>query len=331
MDTATETSGENVRPRIVKNYDGGAIELNKSLGISMGPEIFDSLLTHLGEDLIVTDGTTLLGADNKAGIAEIMTAVEYFAAHPEAPHGKLCIGFTPDEEVGRGADAFDIESFGAEFAYTVDGGELGELEYENFNAAAATVRFKGNVIHPGYAKNKMRNAAHIAAEFHSMLPREQTPAHTEGYEGFYHLTGMEGDVAQATLRYIIRDHDSDGFSARKECLVQLAGAINTKYAAPVAEVEITDSYYNMKEKIAPHMELIDIARDAMAEEGIVPLIAPVRGGTDGARLSYMGLPCPNLCAGAHNTHGPYEYCSIQSMEKITAFLIRLVQKFAQVI
>ena len=327
MDTATETSGAGVRPRIVKDYDGGTIVLNEALGMTMGPDVYESLNKHLGEDLIVTDGTTRLGADNKAGVAEIMTLVEYLQTHPEVPHGKLCIGFTPDEEVGHGANAFDIAAFGAALAYTVDGGELGELEYENFNAAAAEVEVTGNVIHPGYAKNKMKNAALIAARFQAMLPEGETPAHTEGYEGFYHLQKMEGDIAHARLSYIIRDHDRTCFEARKAFLGEVRDRLNAQYGPDTVRLTVRDSYFNMKEQILPHMELIDKAREAMEEEGITPLAVPVRGGTDGARLSYMGLPCPNLCCGALNTHGPYEYCSIQDMEKIVAMLIRLVQKF----
>ena len=327
MDTATETSGANVKPRIVKNYDGGTIVLNEALGVTMAPDVYESLKKHLGEDLIVTDGTTLLGADNKAGVAEIMTLVEYLYSHPEVPHGKLCIGFTPDEEVGHGANAFDIAAFGAKLAYTVDGGELGELEYENFNAAAVEVEVTGNVIHPGYAKNKMKNAALIAARFQSMLPEADSPAHTAGYEGFYHLQSMEGDIAHARLSYIIRDHDKESFAARKETVARIGELLNGIYGADTVKVTVKDSYYNMREMILPHMELIDLAREAMEEVGITPLTVPVRGGTDGARLSYMGLPCPNLCCGALNTHGPYEYCSIQDMEKIVAMLICLVQKF----
>jgi len=327
MDTATETSGANVKPRIVKNYDGGTIVLNEELGMTMDPVTFESLLTHLGEDLIVTDGTTLLGSDNKSGIAEIMTLVEHLKNHPEIPHGKLCIGFTPDEEVGHGATAFDVAAFGAELAYTVDGGELGELEYENFNAASVSVEVKGHVIHPGYAKGKMKNAVHIAAEYQSMLPQEETPAHTEGREGFFHLQSMEGDVASAKMSYIIRDHERDSYEARKALMVEIGKKLNEKYGAELVTVTVTDSYFNMKEQILPHMELITLAHEAMEETGIKPLIVPVRGGTDGARLSYMGLPCPNLCCGCHNAHGPYEYCSIQSMEKIVNFLICLVQKF----
>lgn len=329
MDTATETSGAHVKPRIVRSYDGGTIVLNSEQGVVMAPEVYDSLRKHVGEDLIVTDGTTLLGADNKAGVAEIMTLVEYLQGHPELPHGKLCIGFTPDEEVGHGANAFDVAAFGAELAYTVDGGELGELEYENFNAAAAVVEVTGHVIHPGYAKNKMKNAALIAARFQAMLPEGETPACTEGYEGFFHLQEMTGDIAKATLRYIIRDHDRTRFEERKTLLHDLCGRLNDIYGEGTVKLSIQDSYYNMKERILPHMELIEVARAAMEEEGITPLVVPVRGGTDGARLSFKGLPCPNLCCGALNTHGPYEYCSIQDMQKIVAMLIRLVRKFGE--
>lgn len=327
MDTATETSGANVKPRIVKGYDGGTIVLNEALGVTMSPDVYDTLKKHVGEDLIVTDGTTLLGADNKAGVAEIMALAEYLCCHPEVPHGKLCIGFTPDEEVGHGANSFDIAAFGAKLAYTVDGGELGELEYENFNAAAVEVEVSGNVIHPGYAKNKMKNAALVAARFQNMLPEADSPAHTAGYEGFYHLQKMEGDIAHAHLSYLIRDHDKERFAARKETMVQIGNLLNQIYGENTVTVTIQDAYYNMREMILPHMELIDLAKEAMEEVGITPLTVPVRGGTDGARLSYMGLPCPNLCCGALNTHGPYEYCSIQDMEKIVAMLIRLVQKF----
>lgn len=329
MDTATETSGAGVKPRIVRGYAGGPIVLNEALGVSLTPEVFPSLLRHLGEDLIVTDGTTLLGADNKAGVAEIMTAVEYLLGHPEIPHGKLCIGFTPDEEVGRGAEAFDVAAFGAQLAYTVDGGELGELEYENFNGASAEVEVAGSVVHPGYAKDKMRNAAVIAAQFQAMLPEREAPAHTEGYEGFYHLQHMEGDVARARLSYLIRDHDRARYEARKAAITAVGEALNKRWGEGTVTVHVEDRYFNMKEQILPHMQLIDLARAAMEECGIRPLVVPVRGGTDGARLSYMGLPCPNLCCGALNTHGPYEYCSIQDMEKIAAFLVRLVARFGE--
>ena len=327
MDTAEESSGANVSPRIVRQYDGGPIVLNEAAGVVLDPAVFESLRDHLGEDLIVTGGTTLLGADNKAGVAEIMAVVEHLQAHPEIPHGRLCIGFTPDEEVGRGADAFDLAAFGADLAYTVDGGGLGELEYENFNAASAHVAVTGCVVHPGEAKGKMRNAALIAAQLQAMLPAEETPAHTEGYEGFYHLTQMEGRVARASLDYLIRDHDRAQFEQRKAVLESLAGQLNRQYGPGTVAVTITDTYYNMREQILPHMALIDLAKSAMLDTGIQPQVVPVRGGTDGARLSYMGLPCPNLCCGCHNAHGPYEYCSIQDMQKIVAFLLRLVVKF----
>ena len=327
MDTAPETSGKNVCPRIVRGYDGGDIVLNEARGVVLSPREFESLSTHLGEDLIVTDGTTLLGADNKAGVAEIMTVAEYLVQHPEVPHGKLCIGFTPDEEVGHGANAFDIAAFGADLAYTVDGGELGEIEYENFNAAAAHIVIHGRTIHPGYAKNKMKNAVVIGGELLALLPAAEQPAHTEGYEGFYHASAFSGTVEQAELQIIIREHDAQRFLRRKEYLTGAVALLNRQYGPGTVEMDLQDSYYNMREKILPHMELVEHARTAMEAEGIRPLIVPVRGGTDGARLSYMGLPCPNLCAGAHNTHGIYEYCSIQSMEKIVAFLLRLVQQF----
>ena len=326
MDTATETSGANIKPRIVRNYDGGVITLNEELGITLDPALFESLSAHVGHDLIVTDGTTLLGADDKAGVAEIMAVAEYLLTHPEVPHGKVCIGFTPDEEVGNGPAFFDVEGFGAELAYTVDGGGLGELEYENFNAASAWVSVTGHVIHPGSAKNKMKNAAHIASRFHSMLPGNETPAHTDGYEGFYHLQHMEGDVAKASLSYIIRDHDRTSFEARKEMMRTVAARLNAEYG-DVLTLELKDTYYNMKEQILPHMELIDLAREAMTDCGVTPLVVPIRGGTDGARLSFMGLPCPNLCTGGFNFHGPYEYVSIQAMHKVVDILVTLVQKF----
>lgn len=327
MDTAWESSGANVSPRIVRRYDGGPIVLNEALGLVLDPALFESLRAHVGEDLIVTDGTTLLGADNKAGVAEIMAVVEHLQAHPEIPHGRLCIGFTPDEEVGRGADAFDLAAFGADLAYTVDGGGLGELVYENFNAASAHVAVTGRVVHPGEAKGKMINAALVAARFQAMLPGGESPAYTEGYEGFFHLSEMAGTVSRASLDYLIRDHDRARFEHRKGVLESLAGALNLQYGPGTVSVTIQDTYYNMKEQILPHMELIELAKSAMLAEGIPPRIVPIRGGTDGARLSYMGLPCPNLCCGCHNAHGPFEYCSVQDMEKITAFLIRLVIQF----
>ena len=324
MDTATETSGAGVRPRIVKDYDGGTIVLNEALGMTMGPDVYESLNKHLGEDLIVTDGTTLLGADNKAGVAEIMTLVEYLQTHPEVPHGKLCIGFTPDEEVGHGANAFDIAAFGAALAYTVDGGELGELEYENFNAASATVTVHGLNIHPGSAKNKMKNAALMAVELVNMLPPAETPAHTEGYEGFYHLNHMEGNETQARLSFIIRDHDRAGFERRKERMGLICSYLNGKYGPHTFQLELKDSYYNMRQAVEPHMYLIHRARAAFEKAGVEAREVPIRGGTDGARLSYMGLPCPNLSTGGVNFHGVHEYIPVRSLEKMVEVLVNLV-------
>ena len=328
LDTSPDASGAGVKPRTVENYDGGAIVLNEDKNIVMSPESFESLKTHIGEELIVTDGTTLLGADDKAGIAEIMTLVETLQNNPEIPHGKICIAFTPDEEIGGGAEKFDVADFGADFAYTVDGGDLGELEFENFNGANAGIFIQGRSIHPGSAKNKMINAALVAAEFAALLPQAETPSHTEGYEGFYHLHRMTGTVEEAELHYIIRDHDREKFEKRRR-FVHLAGEyINKKYGENVVKVVTEDRYYNMREKILPHMELIELAKKAMEAEGIVPAVVPIRGGTDGARLSFMGLPCPNLCTGGHNFHGPFEYCSVNSMEKVAALLVRLVSLFA---
>lgn len=329
MDTSPDSSGENVRPRIIKNYDGGVIVLNEEKNFVLDPAEFESLKTHVGEELIVTDGTTLLGADDKAGIAEIMTMVEYLQTHPEIRHGKICIGFTPDEEVGNGAEKFDVAGFDADFAYTVDGGSLGEIEYENFNGANAGVFVSGKSIHPGSAKNKMINAALIANEFASMLPQFETPSHTEAYEGFYHLHQMSGSVEEAELHYIIRDHDREKFEKRKKFMNTVCEYLNKKYGSNTIGLVIEDRYFNMREKILPHMELIELAEKAMMAEGIKPVVVPIRGGTDGARLSYMGLPCPNLCTGGHNFHGPFEYCSVDSMEKVTGFLIRLAEMFAE--
>lgn len=328
MDTSPDASGENIKPRIIENYDGGIIVLNKQKGIVLDPNEFASLKTHIGETIIVTDGTTLLGADDKAGIAEIMTLVEHLVKHPEIPHGKICIGFTPDEEIGNGAEKFDVAGFGADFAYTVDGGDLGEIEYENFNGANAGVFIQGKSIHPGSAKNKMINASLVAIEFAAMLPQFETPSHTEGYEGFYHLHRMSGSVEEAELQYIIRDHDKEKFESKKHFVRSVGEYLNSKYGENVVQVAVEDKYLNMCEQILPHMQLIELAEKAMKAEKIVPLIVPIRGGTDGARLSYMGLPCPNLCTGGHNFHGPFEYCSVDSMEKIAAFLIRLVSMFA---
>ena len=329
MDTSPDASGKNIKSRIIENYDGGVIVLNSEKDLKLDPEEFASLKTHIGEELIVTDGTTLLGADDKAGIAEIMSLVEYLQNHPEIPHGKICIAFTPDEEIGNGAEKFDVKDFGADFAYTVDGGDLGEIEYENFNGANAGIFIKGRSIHPGSAKNKMVNAALVANEFASMLPQFETPSHTEGYEGFYHLHQMSGTVEEAQLHYIIRDHDKTKFEKRKEFVHTIGDYLNKKYGEKIVEVITEDRYYNMREKILPHIKLINLAEKAMKAESINPLIVPIRGGTDGARLSFMGLPCPNLCTGAHNFHGPFEYCSVDAMEKVVLFLRSLTQMIAE--
>ncbi|HOK49593.1 MAG: peptidase T [Sedimentibacter sp.] len=323
MDTSPDMSGTNVKPKIIYNYDGSDIILNEEKQIVMDTKTFDHLLKYRGQDLIVTDGTTLLGADDKAGIAEILTMAEYFIKNPHIKHGTIKIGFTPDEEVGRGADLFNIKEFGADYAYTVDGGELGELEYENFNAASAKVIINGANIHPGTAKNKMKNSILIGMEFHGMLPVYETPENTEGYEGFSLLTDMSGNIEKTTLKYIIRDHDMDKFKVKKERFKKIAAYLNDKYGQGTVELSLEDSYYNMKEKILPHMYIIDNAIQAMKNIGIEPKVVPIRGGTDGARLSYMGLPCPNLCTGGHNYHGKFEYIPIQSMEKVVELLIEI--------
>ena len=323
MDTSPDAPGADVRPRIVR-YEGGDIVLNEEKGIVMRAAEFESLSRYVGRELIVTDGTTLLGADDKAGVAEIMSALEYLTAHPEVPHGRIAVAFTPDEEVGRGADRFDVEGFGAAVAYTVDGGELGELEYENFNAANAGIFIHGVNIHPGEAKNKMKNALLIALEYASLLPPAETPAHTEGYEGFYHLHDMSGNETEAELHCLIRDHDRARFEGRKAFLAQAADFLNQKYGAGTVEVAVKDSYYNMKEQIEPHMYLIHRARAAMEAAGVTPREVPIRGGTDGARLSYMGLPCPNLCTGGLNFHGVHEYIPADALLKMTQVLVNLV-------
>lgn len=322
MDTAPDACGENVKARTVA-YDGGDIVLNPEQGICLREAEFESLRNHRGKHLIVTDGTTLLGADNKAGIAEIMTAAEFLLT-TKRNHATLKIGFTPDEEIGRGADRFNVEAFGADYAYTVDGGPVGELEYENFNAAGAKVVFHGRNIHPGSAKNKMVNAQQLAMEFNALLPADQRPEHTEHYEGFIHLTDMEGVVEEAVLRYIIRDHDMDKFLQKKALLEAAAAFINEKYGAGTAELTQQDSYYNMKEKITPKMYIVERAKKAMEAVGMTPCIVPIRGGTDGARLSFMGLPCPNLCTGGENFHGRFEYIPVEDMELCTRLLIEIL-------
>ncbi len=327
MDTSPETSGANVKPRIVERYDGKDILLQEEKQIVLSPKQFPELLEYVGQSLIVTDGTTLLGADDKAGVAEIMTMAEYLIAHPELEHGEIAIAFTPDEEIGAGVDYFDLEQFGADVAYTVDGGGIGELEYENFNAAWAKITVHGTTVHPGEAKNKMKHAALIAMEFEQNFPREQKPSYTEGYEGFYHLTGMEGDVEKATLTYIIRDHDRQKFEQKKEFVNHITHFLNQKYGEGTVITEMEDSYYNMKEKIVPeYFYLVDQVISCMKEVGIEPKVQPIRGGTDGARLSFMGLPCPNICTGGHNYHGRYEYCVVESMEKIVSLLLAIAQQ-----
>lgn len=327
MDTSPDCSGRDIKPLIIRDYDGSTIVQNPSAGEYLDPAEFPELLDYVGKDLITTDGTTLLGADDKAGIAEIMTMASWLLAHPEIPHGKICIAFTPDEEVGRGTDFFDVKAFGADVAYTVDGGALGELEYENFNAASAQVIIHGVNIHPGSAKGKMKNSLLIAMEFHAMLPAFENPACTDSYDGFYHLNDLHGDVEQTVMKYIIRDHDRRKFERKKSQARAAAEFLNEKYGAGTVELIIKDSYYNMKEIIDQHRWLIDIALTSMKELDIEPKICPIRGGTDGARLSYKGLPCPNLCTGGHNFHGRHEYICIQSMEKIVQLLVKITEQF----
>lgn len=324
LDTSPDMSGRHVNPRIVKDYDGSVITLNKELGIALNPEEFPELLQYKGQDLIVTDGTTLLGADDKAGVAEIVDAVEYLLAHPEIKHGKIRIGFNPDEEIGLGAHKFDVKKFGCDFAYTMDGGEIGELEYENFNAASAKITIKGRNVHPGYAKHKMVNSIRVAGQFMSMLPRWETPEHTEEYEGFYHLVGIEGTVEQTVLTYIIRDHDRDRFERRKEEIQHLVRKTNREFPDSTS-VEIKDQYYNMREKIEPVMYIIDLALEAMKEVGVASKVQPIRGGTDGAQLSFKGLPCPNIFAGGLNFHGRYEFVPIPSMEKARDVIVKIAE------
>ena len=329
MDTAPAYSGANVKPQIVKNYDGGTILMNQDTGLSMGPEQYPDLLRYVGQDLITTDGNILLGADDKAGVAEIMALAQYLLEHPEIPHGEVKVGFTPDEEVGRGAELFDIQGFGADVAYTVDGGRLGELEYENFNGASGKVIVNGLSIHPGTSKGRMKNAILMAMEFQNMLPVFDNPMYTEDYEGFFHLSDISGTVEKVMMDYIIRDHDWDKFQEKKIYMQRVADYMNQKYGQGTIELLMKDSYYNMKEKLKDHMYLIDIARSAMEEMEIEPVISPIRGGTDGAALSYRGLPCPNLCTGGHNFHGKFEYISVQALEKVTELLCTIVKKFCQ--
>ena len=326
MDTAPDASGKNVKARIVTNYDGLDIVLNAEKNIIFEVAKYPEILDYKGQDIIVTDGTTLLGADDKAGLAEIVTACEYLIQHPEIPHGKIRVGFTPDEEIGQGADHFDVEKFGCDFAYTMDGGAVGELEYENFNAAGCKVKVHGVNVHPGYGYHKMINSMRIANHFASMLPRWETPEHTQGYEGFYHLIAMNGTVEETTLQYIIRDHDRARFESRKREIEHLARKINQEYGEGTIEVELRDQYYNMREKVEPVMYIVTLVEEAMKEVGVTPKVQPIRGGTDGARLSFEGLPCPNIFAGGVNFHSRFEYLPIPSMEKAMQVILQIVQK-----
>lgn len=324
VDTAPDMSGANVLPQMVKSYDGGKICLNQKENIVLDPEAFPELLQYVGQDLVTTDGTTLLGADDKAGLAVIMHLAETLQQNPQLKHGDICIGFTPDEEIGRGVDFFNVEAFGAEYAYTVDGGQLGELEYENFNAAGAAIEIQGLNIHPGYAKGKMLNALHIAQELNAMLPGQQRPEHTSGYEGFFHLIQLNGSVEHASMQYIIRDHDRSLFETKKQWMQSCVNLLNQRYGAQCIELNIKDQYYNMREMVEPHPYIIERAYKAMEKAGVTPIVKPIRGGTDGARLSFMNLPCPNIFGGAHNFHGKYEFLPVQSMEKSFETVLNIV-------
>lgn len=328
LDTAPDVTGKNVKPKIIKNYDGKDIVLNEELNIITSPKDYPDLKKFIGEDLIVTDGTTLLGADDKAGISEIVTAIEYLVNNPEIKHGDIKIGFTPDEEIGRGADLFNVEKFGAKYAYTIDGGIMGELQYENFNAAAAKITIQGRNVHPGAAKNKMINALHIAAEISQMFPQSERPETTEGYEGFYHLNDINGNVENATMVYIIRDHSKEKFEYRKQYMKDAISKVSEKYNGRVT-LELNDQYYNMKEKVEPVKFIVDIAEEAMKECDITPIIVPIRGGTDGARLSFMGLPCPNIFTGGLNFHSKNECIPIIALEKCSNLIVKIAQKYAQ--
>ncbi len=329
FDTSPDFTGANVRPQIIDNYNGKDIVLNESENIILSPDYFEDLHLYKGQTLITTDGTTLLGADDKAGICEIVSAMEYLIKHPEIKHGTIRVGFTPDEEIGRGAHKFDVNKFGAEWAYTMDGSQIGELEYENFNAAGAVVKVKGKIVHPGYAKGKMINSMYIAQEFINSLPRMETPEHTEGYQGFFHLHNMKGNVEETVLEYIIRDHDRKHFEARKAVMENLTVELNELYGREVISIDINDQYYNMKEKVEPVMHIVDIAEEAMKQLGITPLIKAIRGGTDGSQLSYKGLPCPNIFAGGHNFHGRYEYVPVESMIKATEVICKIAELTAK--
>ena len=325
FDTSPDFTAANVKPQIIENYDGSDIVLNIKGNIVLSPDYFEDLLLYKGQTLITTDGTTLLGADDKAGICEIVSAMEYLIQHPEIKHGPIKVGFTPDEEIGRGAHKFDVKKFGADWAYTMDGSQIGELEYENFNAAAALIKVNGKIVHPGYAKGKMINSIYYASKFVEALPKNETPEQTEGYEGFYHLHSMEGKVEDTELSYIVRDHDRNKFEARKQYLLDLVDSLNKENGHTVYEIEIKDQYYNMKEMVVPVMHIVDIAEAAMKELNIKPIIKPIRGGTDGSQLSFMGLPCPNIFAGGHNFHGRYEYVPLESIMSATKVICKIAE------
>tara|TARA_B110000967_G_scaffold97144_1_gene99712 strand:+ start:17500 stop:18732 length:1233 start_codon:yes stop_codon:yes gene_type:complete len=329
MDTSPDFSGTDVRPQIHRNYDGKALVLNRAQNVVLSPDYFEDLLLYKGQTLITTDGTTLLGADDKAGITEIVSAMEHLIEHPKIPHGKIRICFTPDEEIGKGAHLFDVNKFGAEWAYTMDGSQIGELEYENFNAASAKIVIKGKSVHPGYAKNKMVNSILIGNEFASKLPPAHVPEKTEGLEGFYHLHSSKGGIEETVLEYIVRDHDFEKFEKRKATLLEIAAHLNKKYGASVVDVELKDQYFNMKEKIEPVMHIVDIAKEAMEQAGVRPLIKAIRGGTDGSQLSFKGLPCPNIFAGGHHFHGKYEYVPLESMVKATEVITNIAHLTAK--
>lgn len=327
FDSTPDFTGKDIKPQIIENYDGGDIPL-KGSDLVLSPDYFEDLKQYKGQTIVTTDGTTLLAADDKAGITEIMTAMKHLIENPQIKHGTIKVGFTPDEEIGRGAHKFDVEKFGADWAYTMDGSQIGELEYENFNAAGAVVTFHGKIVHPGYAKGKMINSMYVAQEFIDSLPRLETPEHTEGYQGFFHLHNMNGAVEKTELHYIIRDHDKEHFEARKEVMHKLVHVLNEQYDREAVSIEIKDQYYNMREKVEPVMHIVDVAEQAMKDLGIEPLIKPIRGGTDGSQLSYMGLPCPNIFAGGHNFHGPYEYVPVESMIKATEVIVRIAELVA---
>ncbi len=326
LDTSPDYTGANVVPRIVSFYDGGDITLGEDKNIILSPSVFPEIKNYLGQELIVTNGKSLLGADDKAGIAEIITAMEYLINHPEINHGTVKVAFTPDEEIGEGADHFDVKKFNASFAFTMDGGEVGELEYENFNAAGAKIIIQGSSVHPGYAKGKMKNAISISNQLLSMIPNHEVPEHTEGYQGFYHVTGLNGSVEKAAIEFILRDFTKSGLEGRKSLLQSVVRMINNEYGSGTAELSLKDQYFNMREKIEPVKYIVDLAEQAMLECGVIPKIVPIRGGTDGSRLSFMGLPCPNIFAGGHNFHGKFEYIPVPSMVKACEVIVRIVEK-----